>query len=390
MSIAGNSLKSIKIGKIIIAMLLIPCLIVSVVSYTFEGFGKEININIVIFDQGSANNSSISVSKTILSEISKESNLKIKNIFGSGDAISNPVNFSLDELRKGEIQGVIIFNSNFTNEVLAALASYQGKSPSCGYVLPASLTLYIDNSYPAIGNMITGEIQSVVQIVMGSQYHVSSPLRLNPNTTYGSQTTMFDFVGPGFACLMAMMLGLMLTGVSFISDRANIERSMNPQPTGGELIGGYAIYSGVIAAVQTSVIVGTLMLFSIEMNGNPFLVLLIVFLLMLVFQAIALFIAVISRNDPKVFIRFLPPLLFPSIVLTGLVVPTYMVGPILRPITYIHPLTYAIEGCRDVMIKGWGIGDVWFQLCVLILSECVVLTATIFVLKWRSKKETKG
>jgi len=43
----------------------------------------------------------------------------------------------------------------------------------------------------------------------------------------------------------------------------------------------------------------------------------------------------------------------------------------LQPLAYIMPLTYANRALRDVMLKGWGLAEIWPNL--LILSGFAVL-----------------
>jgi len=55
----------------------------------------------------------------------------------------------------------------------------------------------------------------------------------------------------------------------------------------------------------------------------------------------------------------------------------------LRPVSYFIPLTYAVEGCRSVMIRGWGPGGIWFQLLVLAAFATAMLILSTYGLKRR-------
>jgi ABC-2 type transport system permease protein len=56
---------------------------------------------------------------------------------------------------------------------------------------------------------------------------------------------------------------------------------------------------------------------------------------------------------------------------------------LLRPISDFIPLTYAVDACRSVMIRGWGLADVWPQLTVLIAFAAATLTLSAYSLKRR-------
>jgi len=53
----------------------------------------------------------------------------------------------------------------------------------------------------------------------------------------------------------------------------------------------------------------------------------------------------------------------------------------LQPLAYVMPLTYANWALRDVMLKGWGLAEIWPN--VLILLGFVVLLITMGALLTR-------
>jgi ABC-2 type transport system permease protein len=63
--------------------------------------------------------------------------------------------------------------------------------------------------------------------------------------------------------------------------------------------------------------------------------------------------------------------------------PIEAVPAVLRPISYFIPLTYAVEGMRSVMIRGWGIGGIWLQIGVLAIFACVMLLLSAYSLRKR-------
>jgi len=52
----------------------------------------------------------------------------------------------------------------------------------------------------------------------------------------------------------------------------------------------------------------------------------------------------------------------------------------LRPVTWLIPNTYAINAARDVMLRGWGIGQIWLELVVLVAFTVVFLALSVFSL----------
>jgi ABC-2 type transport system permease protein len=90
----------------------------------------------------------------------------------------------------------------------------------------------------------------------------------------------------------------------------------------------------------------------------------------------------IAKNEFQA-IQFLPLILFPSLLLSGVFWPLEAVPDLLRPVSYFVPLTYAVEGMRSVMIRGWGFGGIWLELLILSAFAIAMLVLSTYGLKRR-------
>ncbi|MGB9592885.1 MAG: ABC transporter permease, partial [Anaerolineae bacterium] len=72
-------------------------------------------------------------------------------------------------------------------------------------------------------------------------------------------------------------------------------------------------------------------------------------------------------------VQFIPLLIIPQILLSGTIWAVEDMPAYLQPLAYLMPLTYANRALRDVMLKGWGLGDIWPNLAILAVFA-VVLT----------------
>ena len=108
----------------------------------------------------------------------------------------------------------------------------------------------------------------------------------------------------------------------------------------------------------------------------------IIFLLGVGNQGLGFLLSSNARSEFQA-VQFMPIILFPSILLAGVFWPLEAVPELLRPVSYFIPLTYAVDGCRSVMIRGWGVGDVWFQVAVLAAFAAVMLLLSTYSLKKR-------
>jgi ABC-2 type transport system permease protein len=81
-------------------------------------------------------------------------------------------------------------------------------------------------------------------------------------------------------------------------------------------------------------------------------------------QAIGILISAAARREGQA-VQFLPLIIFPAFLLSGIFVPVQSLPDWLRPLSYLIPPTWAIEGLRDVLLRGWGLEHVWLHVLVL-------------------------
>jgi len=80
-------------------------------------------------------------------------------------------------------------------------------------------------------------------------------------------------------------------------------------------------------------------------------------------------------------VQFIPLIIFPSILLAGLFWPIESIPSYLQPLSYIIPLRYGIDAERSIMLRGWGIGEIWVDILVLVLFALLTLSASVLLLK---------
>ncbi len=74
-------------------------------------------------------------------------------------------------------------------------------------------------------------------------------------------------------------------------------------------------------------------------------------------------------------------LLVPQVLLGGLFFSVATLPPVLKQIAYVLPLTYANFALKDVMLKGFGIGDVWPDLVVLVAFAALMVVGAALSLR---------
>ena len=219
--------------------------------------------------------------------------------------------------------------------------------------------------------------------------------RVEHATIYG--TTSDDPMVPFAPAIVGFFLYFfvyLLTGVSFLRERTGgtLERLMATPVTRGEVVAGYAIGFGVFATLQVIVLltwalgsiqipsIGPLPTFSIGLGisvaGSPLLAFVVVLLLALGAVCLGIFLSTFARTELQV-IQFIPVVLVPQFLLSGVLFPVDTLPAILQPLVKLMPLAWAVDGLRQVFIRGADITVPELQLDMLVLAGFAILFGVI-------------
>jgi len=375
LAVARKTLRSLKHDRRTAGFLvLMPLFMIAIFGYTFGGELEDLTVYIVNLD---SEVDGISVSESVIARIDTDDTFRVEGHLEGEGALDEAVS----KVRDGEAWAAVVFEEGFTQKVLACIAGIRNDT----MVPPGIITVHIDGTNPNIAEAIMEDIQITVQLVLATEYGLLSPIAVSVEMVYGEDAEFIDFFAPGVMGLAAMMVTFMLSIVSFVHERATgtLDRLLATPVTEGEIVAGYALALGVVGLVQSTVILLTaVLLFQVDIVGNALLVLFIIFILGAGSQGLGFLLSSNARTEFQA-VQFMPIILFPSILLAGVFWPIEAVPELLRPVSYFIPLTYAVGGCRSVMIRGWGIGDVWLEIAVLAGFAIVMLLLSTYSLKKR-------
>jgi ABC-2 type transport system permease protein len=289
---------------------------------------------------------------------------------------------------------------NAAADEAAARAAIEAGQATLAIVVPADLapggelvaiTLGLDpggeaQALRAVGDSILGAVAGATDIALPEVRHV---------TVYGtpSDDPMVAFA-PAIVAFFLYFFVYLLTGVSFLRERTGgtLERLMVTPVTRGEVVGGYLLGFGLFATIQVAILltwslgtihvpsIGPLPAFAIGLGipiaGSPLIAFLVVVLLGLGAVSLGIFLSTFARTELQV-IQFIPLVLVPQFLLSGVLFPVSSLPPVLQPLAALMPLSYAVDALRQVFIRGAGL-DVWeLQRDILLLAGIALLFAFV-------------
>lgn len=190
---------------------------------------------------------------------------------------------------------------------------------------------------------------------------------------------MFEDRGPGFNSLGPPLLALipfivmfLVTSVTTLRERSSgtLERLL-AMPTGKlDLLGGYALAFGLVALVQ-SVVVVLLCVWALGLDvAGPVWMLTVVAVADAVLgTALGLFVSAFARTEFQA-VQFMPLVVFPQILLCGLFIDRDLMPTVLGAISDVLPLSYAVDAMTTVSTTtsdsfGGVDSSVWGDLAVV-------------------------
>lgn len=194
------------------------------------------------------------------------------------------------------------------------------------------------------------------------------PVQLSATYRYGGpEFDTLDYFAPVFIGLFVFLFVFILTSVAFLRERAagTLERLQATPATRFEIVVGYMLGFSVFALAQSVIILlFTILALGVHYRGSLWVVFAVELLLTLVSVNMGIFLSTFARNEFQV-VQFIPLVVVTQILLSGALWAIEDMPGWLQPAAWLMPLTYANRALRDVMIKGFGLGEVWPYLAVL-------------------------
>lgn len=215
--------------------------------------------------------------------------------------------------------------------------------------------------------------------------------RIEHETVYlDPEADTLDVLAPVFLGYFAYFFVFLLTGISFLRERVGgtLERLLATPVTRSEIVLGYSLGFGIFATLQVIVLtafilagldvpaIGPLPAFSIGLDvasaGSPALAFAITLLLSLGAVSLGVFLSTFARTELQI-VQFIPLVIIPQGLLGGIFWPVDRLPDLLQAVAAVLPMTYAVEGLREVMLKGADLGSAVVQTDLAVLAGIAVV-----------------
>ncbi len=237
----------------------------------------------------------------------------------------------------------------------------------------------------------SGQI-AVIQQIIRDAIGGAAPA-VEQESVYGTGSGgFFDAFAPALVGFVVFFLVFILTGISFLRERigGTLERLLATPVRKFEIVGGYSLGFSIFATIQVALILlfvlGTVNInlsdplpdinlgLGVPIAGSPVLAFVITLLLALAAVNLGIFLSTFARTEFQI-LQFIPLVVVPQALLAGIIWPVESLPGVLQPIARLMPMTYGIDGLREVLIKGSGLGAPAVQLDIAVLAGIAIVLA---------------
>ncbi len=246
------------------------------------------------------------------------------------------------------------------------------------------MDLRVDGSNTQVAAAIIQSIsETLLKSVEESHPDLSFSDVLNIHYVYGENARFIDFFAPGIMALVVTIITIMLTIVSFVREKTNgtLDRLFVSPMRSTDIVLGYTVTFSLVALFQSvEIIAVAVLLFDIRIVGSIALALMIIVLYAIGLLGLGFLLSTIAKNEFQA-IQFIPLIILPSIIVAGVIWPIESMPPIIRPVSYFIPLTYAAEALRSVMIRGWGPLEIGADILALVIFAILTFSLSILIMR---------
>jgi len=185
-------------------------------------------------------------------------------------------------------------------------------------------------------------------------------------------TPVFDQLGAPLLGIFPFIVMFLITSIATLRERQSgtLERLLAMPLGKGDLIGGYALAFGLLAAVQALVASAfAVYALGLDVAGSAWLLVVVAVVDAVLGTALGLFVSAFARSEFQA-VQFLPAFILPQFLLCGLLTPRETLPGVLNAVSDVLPLSYAVDAMKSVTFDANATSDVMRD--VLVVAAFVV------------------
>jgi len=187
---------------------------------------------------------------------------------------------------------------------------------------------------------------------------------------------VFSAIAPALLGFFPFLLMFLVTSITTLRERTSgtLERLMTTPMAKLDLLVGYALAFSLVAVVQVAVAVAVSLWLGMDLAGSLWWLLLVAVLDALLGVALGLLASAFARTEFQA-VQFMPVVVLPQLLLCGLFQPRAQMATLLRWLSDVMPLSYAVSALQRV--AGAPTVGATYLRGVLVVASCALLALAL-------------
>jgi ABC-2 type transport system permease protein len=203
---------------------------------------------------------------------------------------------------------------------------------------------------------------------------------------FDNQPLVFNNVGLIMLGIFPFVLMFLVTSIAMLRERTTgtLERLLTTPMARLDLLFGYALAFGLVAAVQAAILTAIgYWAFNLTIAGSVWLVVLIAVADAVLGMALGLLCSAFARTEFQA-VQFMPAVVFPQLFLCGLFAPRAEMAGVLHGISNVLPMTYAVQALQEIGGHPSPTAIMWRDLGIVVGAAIVALALAAATLRRRT------
>lgn len=182
-----------------------------------------------------------------------------------------------------------------------------------------------------------------------------------------TNTEVFDRVGPGMIAMFPFIVMFLVTSIATLRERrtGTMERLLAMPLGKGDLILGYTLAFGLLAVIQSAIVVGfAVWVCGLKIIGSLWLLLAVAVTDAVLGTTLGLLASAFANTEFQV-AQFMPAFVFPQILLGGIFLPREQLPELLRQISDWLPLSHAIDALDAIAANSKDASQIGGELLIV-------------------------
>ncbi|WP_125571973.1 ABC transporter permease [Lacticaseibacillus songhuajiangensis] len=197
----------------------------------------------------------------------------------------------------------------------------------------------------------------------------AATVKIKNHYHYGDKdTSFFDKIVPILMGFFVFFFVFLISGMALLKERTTgtLSRLLATPVRRGEIVAGYMLSYGILALVQTAIIVlATVYMMGVEIVGSLLAIMVINFLLALVALAFGILMSTFASSEFQM-MQFIPIVVIPQVFFSG-IIPLDSLASWVQNIAYILPLKYAGDAMNQIIMYGTSLIHLGPQIGMLLV-----------------------